>query len=97
MEAVSHLKDSFQPKRQLKKYKKDLFYTFQGLLKASSLFPCRGLHAAIYFSFTDCGSSLVLYGAGCRPEYSAGEHRCVETHLPQTGGDWLLQLCGESF
>lgn len=61
------------------------------------IFPCRGLHAAVYFSFTDCGSSLVLYGAGRRPEYSAGEHRCVETHLPETGGDWLLQLCGESF
>lgn len=75
-------------------------FVWRHVLKSSScpsspFLPSRGLHAAVCFSFTDCGSSTVFYGAGSWPKYSPGKHRRLETHLPKAGRDRLLQLHGK--
>lgn len=61
----------------------------------SSFNSSRGLHAFVCFSFADCGSPSVFYGAGSWPKYSTGKHWRMEAHLSEAGGDRLLQLCGE--
>lgn len=58
----------------------------------NSVFPSRGLHAAVCFPFDDCRRSAVLYGAGSRTEHPPGQHRRLEAHLPEPGRDRLLQL-----
>ena len=57
----------------------------------------RGVHVAVRDSAGGDWRSPLLHGAGGRPVHPAGQHRCVEAHLPQAGGHWILQLLGESF
>lgn len=57
----------------------------------------RGLSSPVRAAYDPSGYSPVLPGAGGWSVHPAGQHRGVEAHLSQAGGDRLLQLCGERF